>query len=251
MLESNLPLWLAVMRKQRDELLPPLRVIKTALQVMYSRAKGGVDGATQYLTSLRSSTRRHNWAQRVTMDVLLSLATNAVLMFRTWSVIKDLNDETGWPSLTSFREMCSRKGGFNSFILELTARIMIDAAENDQAETPRRITPVERLPYNPKRYRRREYFNSDEGRAFRLSNRQHLRKAVEKAKTCIICSRCCHSACEECSTPTFEAMLCTKKRRNATTSCFIDFHTQTMLPDPRSHSPASHVLLSAAHPSER
>ena len=240
MLESNLPLWLAVMRKQRDELLPPLRVIKTALQVMYSRAKGGVDGATQYLTSLRSSTRRHNWAQRVTMDVLLSLATNAVLMFRTWSVIKDFNDETEWPSLSRFREMCSRQGGFTSSILQLAAHIMIDVAEKNrdhQDQDFASIEPIEHLPYNPPRYNRRSYFNSDEGRRFRLSLRPHLRLTTDTQGRCIICNRACQSACDQCSTANFRAMLCTKNKRDSTTTCFTQFHSLTELSDERSRTP--------------
>ena len=238
--ESNLPLWLAVMRKQQDELLPPLRAITTGLQVMNSRSKGEVDDATEYLASLQSSSQRDNWAQGVTMDVLLSLATNAVLMFRTWSVVKDLDNETEWPSLSRFREMRSRNGGFSSCMLELAARIMMDVAERNrgrQAQEPESNAPVEHLPYNPPRYNRRNYFNSDEGRRFRLSNRLHLRLTTDRQGRCIVCNRTCQSACDQCSTADFQAMLCSKSKRGSTTTCFTQFHSLTKLVDPRSRTP--------------
>mgnify|MGYP006883384273 FL=1 len=209
---------------------------------MYNCCDEGVDGATQYLTSLQSSPVRRKWAQRVTVDVLLSIATNAVLMFRTWSVVKDLDDHAAWPGITEFRAMCSRTAGFNSLMLELAARITMDVAESNKPSPQPSITaPVGHLPYNPPRYNRRDYFNSEEGRRFRLSNRRHLRITEDAPKRCIVCGRICKSACEECSTDSFKAMLCAKLRRGAERSCFSEFHSLTELSDRRARTQKKEV----------
>jgi len=230
LLHSHVPLWTALMTMQLP--LRPMKVIKSGVQAMYSCSKAAVDGATQFLSQMRSSTLRYSWQQRVTWTCFFSVAVNAVLMFRVWTALLDTSRE--WNGLTAFRNLCSRKRSFPDSILDLAVGLVIRVAAGERQHRQTPTPPPELriaapLPYHPPRYRRRQYFNSDEGRQFRLSG-QHFYERMPQRKRCIMCNSGCWYRCRQCSTNDFNAALCHSPRRGQTECCFQLFHSQQDLP---------------------
>ena len=79
---SHLPLWRAV--ENVGNPTRPMKTVKAAVQVLYSLLKPAVDGATQYLSQLRSASVRYTWKQKVVMDTTMTVAMNAVLLHRVF-----------------------------------------------------------------------------------------------------------------------------------------------------------------------
>ena len=200
---------------------------------MYSTSKAGVDGATQFLGQLRSATLRYKWQQRVTMDVLFCIATNAVLMYRVWKQAIEPNSFVG---LVQFRAACSRVRAFPDCMLELAARLVMHATDPNRRteqlpENQEQPLTLDALPYNPRKYKRRQYFSEDEGRRYRLTGRHFFfANGAAWSRPCILCGKNCKTACRQCSTDTVTISLCKVMRRGQTQSCFEMFHSMQDLP---------------------
>ena len=203
-----------------------MRTIKSAIQVQYSVYKPGVDGATQFLSFLRSPTMRYSWEQRIVVDAFLSVAVNAVLMFRLWNEIQN----GSWRgSLDRFRDALSRSQTFCDSVLSLIVELLTDATLPAMAQGARAnaLGTRTQMPKVKKRGRLK-FFNSDEGRKFRLDATAHhlpARTPGGKQLSCIVCHRHPTWECEGCSVRTAHVPLCMKPRRpDSTETCFEYFH---------------------------
>eukprot|EP00750_Incisomonas_marina_P023512 INCI5038.6.p1 GENE.INCI5038.6~~INCI5038.6.p1 ORF type:complete len:440 (-),score=39.65 INCI5038.6:22-1341(-) len=219
---SHLPLWRAL--NSRKLPLYPMRTIKSAIQVQYSVYKPGVDGATQFLSFLRSPTVRYSWEQRIVVDTFLSVAVNAVLMFRLWNEIQN----GSWRgSLDHFRDALSRSQTFCDSVLSLIVELLADATLTVTSQGARaNVLGTRAGMLNVKKRGRLKFFNSGEGRKFRLdATAHHL-----PARTRIVCHRHPTWECGACSVGTAHVPLCLKPRRpDSTETCFQYFHKVAQL----------------------
>lgn len=65
-----------------NEPLPPVRIFRHGLQVLYSKTKFGVDGAAQFRAGLNSPTSRLDWESKVVTQALKTLVVNSFLAWR-------------------------------------------------------------------------------------------------------------------------------------------------------------------------
>ena len=195
--------------------------------------KPGVDGATQYLAQLRSTTLRYNWAQKVVLDTLFCLATNAVVLFRMLRVGRD------WQGVHHFRRQCSDERSFIDCITDLCTAIVIKAS----CTTHHRRAPSASGPQRidiPLRHRLK-FFNSATGRSIRLDGAgAHHATVADKRRRCVVCRRMCKKFCMRCSGDGAKrrVALCVAARGRTGATCFDYFHSTTTL-DPRHLGAAS------------
>ena len=211
--------------------LTPVKTCKSALQVLYSALKPGVEGATQYLAQLRSATQRYSWTQKVVIDTLFCVATNAVLLSRMLHVDTDER-----PGLDVFRQRCSRRRNFVDTMTALCTRLIGSSGLNRH---PRRgnegSSSTSSSGYRPPVRNRRQFFNSTPGRNRRLSSDiAHDVGVLRRQQRCVVCGLRTTRKCTGCSGQQSELRrvvpLCVKRRDWETRSCFSMFHTVQTIP---------------------
>ena len=215
-------MWRALQRQ--DLPMRPPKTIKSAIQVLYSVLKPGVDGATQYLAQLRSTTLRYNWAQKVVLDTLFCLATNAVVLFRMLRV------GTDWQGVQHFRRQCSDERPFIDGITDLCTAIVIKASCIAHHRRAPSASGRQRIDI-PLRHRLK-FFNSAAGRSIRLEDAGAHHVAVsDNRRRCVVCSRMCKKFCLRCSGDVTkrQVALCLVARGQTGVTCFDYFHSATTL----------------------
>ena len=83
--------------------LPPLKRYKHSSQSLYSKTKGGVDGATQERAMLRSSTSHFKWEQKLISQTIKTLAINGFIALSIFQRRDLLEDGASFRSLNSYR----------------------------------------------------------------------------------------------------------------------------------------------------
>jgi hypothetical protein len=82
-IESHWPFWNSLCAKQKEiGPLPPIRVFRNGTQVLYNKAKTGVDGLTQSTNHFRSQTSKLKWEQNVATKSLRRPYHGAFVSYR-------------------------------------------------------------------------------------------------------------------------------------------------------------------------
>lgn len=226
---SHLPVWRALRRarERKGGPLRPLRIVKSAIQVYYSLLHSGVDGATQFLSSLRRRTLRFKWRQKVVMETLFQLAMNTVLAHRALQI-----GTTEWRGVDHYRSSGSRRSPFPEAILELACGLIHEAAARPSttrtvpvqaSPRPRPTLPRSERPPKKKAYRRLGW-NMGDRKSWRLTNHDgHIAGVAASRLRCVVCGKQTLKKCVWCDAP-----LCQNKSRD----CFHLFHTVDTIPSP-------------------
>jgi hypothetical protein len=241
--ETHLPLWKTFMALPLP--VPPVRVIKSGVQVLYSVLKAGVDGATQYISYLRDPKIRYDYDQKVVTDGLFSLVTNAIILQRTLKTFAEYsNDEQKIPGIDQFRDRCSRnQGNYVDSVLDLSAEFVIDAMTTPLQNSSPPIGNASSSEYvsvsttashhKTKSRNRLKQFNQPALRQTRLSQRNgHQMGYIDRTgrRRCIICKRRTQTFCLQCTQQcNTHVAVCKQKRGNDNMTCFDYFHSADIL----------------------
>jgi hypothetical protein len=174
--------------------LPPVKVFKHSLQSYYSRTKGGVDGVTQARALLRTSTTNLGWEQKIVSQVLKTVIVNAFVAWRM-SVREDLVETSeSFKSVDRYRQILNNVQPLGDFVLDLCKEMLLHAKILRHIPDESRISEekVVRLSEQARRRKRNrlEFFNTEDGRALRLSlTQRHEQLHESKPHWCVLCGQ--------------------------------------------------------------
>ncbi len=255
---SHLPMWLAFRRLLRDqeELLRPVKLVRSMVQHAYSVCKGGVDGGTQQRIMLQSPAYHHKWAKKMMFNMLSQVLSNS---WNLWRTVITRHENYVWTSYMDFRNDTNKSMPFTAFAVEVGKALWSRAGEEAVAahghlapftmpESPiagaRPVTPTFGACLDnetemarllaievPKKFRRK-FFDSPIGLGLRTSLVQHTMSSYgdsdrKKRITTNIPSPKCGPVT---STPAREAptvkncVVCTQKTRHRCDVCRIPLH---------------------------
>lgn len=214
--------------------MTPVKTCKSALQVYCRALKPGVDGATQCLAQLRSATQRYSWTQKVVIDTLFCIATNAVLLTRALHV-----DTDKWLGVKVFRQRWSRLRNFVDTMTDLCTRLIGSSSGRLNRRTRsdnEASSSTSSSRYRPPVRNRLQFFNSTPGRNRRLSSDiAHDVGVLQRQQRCVVCGLRTTRKCTGCTGQQSELRravpLCVKRRGLETRSCFSMFHTVQTIPE--------------------
>lgn len=108
-IEKELKFWTALNTKVIQQgPMEPVKLFRHGTQMMYSKLKGGVDGATQFRAILRSSSTSVGWEQKIVMQTFKNLFVNSFVAWRM-SMTKDkLESEETFKNLDVYRSMLNK-----------------------------------------------------------------------------------------------------------------------------------------------
>ena len=131
-LVSHLKLWNALRLRWVSDVgqpVRPVRCFQSAAQVLYNTLKGGVDGSTQYVEELSSSSHlHHTYDQRVALRGVKHAAINACILYRILEAMRDIerfeeltdSDKVKWSSSKKILCLLTDEESVSEFIIYLT-----------------------------------------------------------------------------------------------------------------------------------
>jgi hypothetical protein len=240
LLESRYPLWAAMhdKRKSVGGTLPPVRVVRTLVQRVYSRSKPGVVGVDADGAWFSTRQMQLDWGQKVVISKLIGGMTNACTLWRIWKTYKGMQI---WPGLDRFRDKCCRETAQTSFAYAVSKQLIIKSnATRVVAETvvePSRegaTTPTKGAMDIVKRGRkalgqrnRLKNANLEAVSAMRESTSIHHKRVSAPSKHCLVCNGRCGMSCEVCGV-SLHVNKC-KARPNARKNCWDMWHSSSRL----------------------
>lgn len=103
-----LPLWVAVHKYVADNgPLPPTRYFGTAIQVVYSGGKNGVDGSHASIAVLIGSGFKLTWEEKTGHTSIFDIVANTGILLKLQHFRSELHPDK-WVSLKSFQSKCSK-----------------------------------------------------------------------------------------------------------------------------------------------
>lgn len=259
--------------------LPPVKVFRHGLQVLYSKTKGGVDGVTQYRSIMRSSTTTMGWEQKLVTQTLKTLLINS---FIAWRLVETCGTDNGYEfkSLHAFRSKLNSLESFADYVWAVS-RELLGYGDLLQTQSGARsnftnVTGADGGPKTPetkrlcleamRHKRKREvFFNSTEGKRLRLELHSHAPRLQATPKWCALCGalrgryagRRSSTQCTLCT-----VHLCVRPIQKGASSCWVLWHTEksvskdsiiAVIGDPHEANPGGHnneVLNNALDSSE-
>lgn len=209
---SKLPLWRSVNTSVVSRSpFRPVKLFKHCTQSFYSKCKGGVDGATQARSLLRSQSAHLKWEQKITSQVLKTVIVNSFIIWRMAQREDALESRESFKDLDKYRHLLNNVESLGSFVLSFAEEIltMADIYEsgvkcgghnmklNDPDDTG---IEQELLPDDPcakllhekalkRRGKRLHFFNTSEGTKLRLGVAGHNQRFKrDTPKYCALCS---------------------------------------------------------------
>lgn len=246
---SRLPFWQVINKRVMTVgVLPPVKVFKHATQSIYSKTKGGVDGATQARAILRSPTSHLKWEQKIVSQVLKTLAVNSFVGWRMAERGDLIESSAAFRSLDDYRHSLNCVQSLADFTFDLSKELLVYAddltrpdVDDDGSGTetvensltglsPEAIQDLKRRAESCKRGRI-PFFNTEDMTKLRLQVLGHNPKQSGLA-FCALCgvvinNKRGHMSSFQCSVCSVN--LCVRTWPGLRLSCFTMWHSHKQL----------------------
>lgn len=190
--------WSLVNRKVlQDGPFLPLKLFEHATQCFYSKAKGGLDGATQQRAILRCSTSHLRWKQKIVSQVFKTLTVNVFFAWRLYERRDLLSTTESFKSIDSFRNALNKVTPTAEFMLDAALHLLSQAqqlrvgqrwARQEEPQVP--DTEAQDLISEARGRKRRRiaFFNSERGSKLRINVNGHVPKQCVSLY-CVLCGQ--------------------------------------------------------------
>lgn len=248
-MKDRLSFWLTVNRHVwQNGPFPPLKIFKHGAQSLYSKTKGGVDGATQFRAVLRSPTSSLAWEQKIVLQTLKTLVVNAFLAWRMSQRRDLLKSSDVFRGVEQFRSALNNVQSYGDFVHDLAPELLRYAeglgpvSENELEQVSLGDPEGVRLSDLAKRRpgRRVNFFNTSEGVRLRLNVHPHTQRHLPGTfKYCALCGsgEKRRRSCFKCGT--CHTHLCVRALPNQRKSCWALWHEAKRLEPNRASAPES------------
>lgn len=122
---DNFPFWRLVNSYvSSNGPFPPLKLFKHGTQSFYSKTKGGVEGATEYRSTLRSSMVVCKWEQKLFSQTIKSVLANAFIIWKLKRRSDLLHSMDVFKSIESYRNAINRDTSLGNFVLNIAPKLL-------------------------------------------------------------------------------------------------------------------------------
>jgi hypothetical protein len=225
----------------------PVKVFKHASQSLYSKTKGGVDGATDYLSDVSFPFKNLSFEVKFVLRSIFMVTINACIAYRMHKR-RDLvaGDDIPTRLIKNLKQSVTNVESVADFIykagkelLETSPVVLPAISDQPSIETIQAVGSLtkEELASLQRKITTREplkFFNSAEGQRLRLSRGNHVpvMNAVDpktqlpfkRGRRCVLCTREIKSYCTTC-----RQFMCTSAVGTQRTTCAVTFHQRKKL----------------------
>lgn len=163
----------------------PVKLFKHGTQTLYSKTKGGMDGATQQRAVLRSPTSHLKWEPKIVSQLIKTVCVNAFISWRLHERRDLLESADKYKSLDGFRHMVNKVQSTADFMFDAAMDLLIHAnsllsipcTEDPNIETDVALNSSEQQALvqqaAKRKHNRLQFFNSPDGTTLRINVTGH------------------------------------------------------------------------------